>query len=84
MLLPLVTGQSLGKMATGIRIVDLTGRMPSFGKILLRQTIGYLLIAGSFGIGFLISALSKKGRALDDYLAGTVVVHGQPKLRRRA
>jgi uncharacterized RDD family membrane protein YckC len=83
-LLPLVTGQSLGKMAAGIRIVDLTGRMPSFGRILLRQTLGYLLILGSFGIGFLLSAFSSKGRALDDYLAGTVVVFGQPKLRRGA
>jgi uncharacterized RDD family membrane protein YckC len=83
-LLPLVTGQSLGKMAVGLRIAGLDGRMPSFGRMLFRQTIGYLLIIGSFGIGFLLSAFSSKGRALDDYLAGTVVVLGQPKIKRGA
>lgn len=81
-LLPMVTGQSLGKMATGLRVVGQDGRLPSFGRILFRQTVGYALIIGSFGIGFLLAAFGNKGRALDDYIAGTVVVLGQPRIKR--
>lgn len=81
-LLPLVAGQSLGKMLAGIRIVTIRGEEPSFGSIIFRQTLGYLLTLASGGLGFFFSVFSSKGRALQDYLAGTVVVYGTPTPKR--
>ena len=74
---PLFAGQSIGKMFTGIRIVKADGKMPSLVSLLLRHLIGYPLTLLTGGLGFLLSALNQKGRALHDYLAGTVVIFGQ-------
>ena len=83
-LLPLVTGQSLGKMAAGLRIVTSNGDHPAAGSLLFRQTLGYLLTFFSLGVGFLFSVFSSKGRALHDYLAGTQVVFGSTSIRTRS
>lgn len=83
-LLPLVTGQSLGKMLAGLRIVASDGGHPSFGSLIFRQTLGYLFTFGSLGVGFLFSVFSSKGRALHDYLAGTQVVFGNTSIRTRS
>jgi uncharacterized RDD family membrane protein YckC len=74
---PMFNGQSIGKMLTGIRIVSRDGRPPSFVQLLVRHTIGYLLTAVTFGLGFLSSALSQKGRALQDVIGGTIVIYGR-------
>ena len=37
--------------------------------------------AASLGIGFFISFLSSKGRALHDYVAGTVVIYADKRVR---
>ncbi len=79
--LPIISGRSIGKFATGIRIVGLDGRMPSVGSMALRQTLGYLLVVGSAGLAFLTSVFSSKGRALHDYVAGTVVIFASKKPR---
>lgn len=81
--LPLVNGQSLGKMVAGIRIVTPKGSPASFSALLFRHTVGYLITLGSFGLGFLVSVFSTKGRALHDYLAGTQVVFGRTKIRSK-
>ncbi len=78
LLLPLFSGQSIGKMLTGLRIVKTDGTAPSFGSILIRNLIGYPVSFLIFGLGFLLPVLNEKGRALHDYLAGTVVVYGKP------
>jgi uncharacterized RDD family membrane protein YckC len=83
LLLPLVTGQSLGKMAAGLRIVTSEGGHPQARALLFRQTLGYLLTVATFGLGFLFSVFSSKGRALHDYLAGTQVVFGSTSIRTR-
>ncbi len=80
-LLPMFAGQTIGKMLTGIRIVGRDGNPASAGRIALRQTLGYLLTAVSFGLGFLVSIFSGKGRALHDYLAGTVVIYADKRSR---
>lgn len=82
-LLPLLTGRSLGKLITGLRIVTSEGDEPSIGSMLFRQTLGYLLTAGSLGLGFLLSVFSSKGRALHDYISGTQVVFGSTTIRTR-
>lgn len=80
-LLPSVTGQSVGKMLTGIRVVGLNGESPHPSAMLLRQLFGYALTLATGGIGFFISVFSSKGRALHDYLSGTVVVYGRSRIK---
>ena len=82
-LLPLLTGQSLGKMSAGLRIVTAKGAQPSIGTLLFRQTFGYFLTFASLGLGFVFSAFSSRGRALHDYLSGSQVVFGSSTIRRR-
>ncbi len=77
LLLPMVGGQSLGKYLAGLRILDLTGHRPAFGRLLLRNTVGYLISLATAGIGFLVAAFSSKGRSLHDILFGTVVVRAR-------
>ncbi len=72
-------GQSIGKMLTGLRIVAIDGSEPSFGSIILRNSLGYLLTLGSAGLGLIFSLFSSKGRALQDYIGGTVVIHARRK-----
>lgn len=73
-LLPLLRGQSFGKMLTGIRIVRNDGNPASRWAILVRQTLGYVLTLATFGLGFFISALNGSGRTLHDFITGTVTV----------
>jgi len=40
-----------------------------------------LLTAVSLGLGFLVSIFSGNGRALHDYLAGTVVIYADKRRR---
>jgi uncharacterized RDD family membrane protein YckC len=69
-----VWGQTLGKWATGIRIERIDGRELSFVQAFLRHFVGYPLSLLTLGIGFLIAAFNPEGRALQDLIAGTVVV----------
>jgi uncharacterized RDD family membrane protein YckC len=73
-LLPLVNGQSVGKMLTGIRIVSKTGRLARFRALLLRQAIGYPIVFFTLGAGFFLAAFLSSGRGLHDLLAGTIVI----------
>lgn len=75
-------GQSVGKLITGLRIVAVDGSEATFGSIILRNTLGYLLTLGSAGLGLLFSVFSSKGRALQDYIAGTIVIYARRKIVR--
>ena len=80
--LPMFSGQTLGKIVTGLRIVRIDGTAPTIGQIAFRQTGGYFFTLGSAGIGFFLSVFSSKGRALHDYLAGTVVIYADRRIKR--
>jgi uncharacterized RDD family membrane protein YckC len=80
-LLPMVTGQSIGKMIVGLKIVRISGERASIGTIAFRQIFGYLITLASAGLGFFFSVFSSKGRALHDYLSGTVVVYAHSRIR---
>ena len=69
-----LTGRTLGKWATGLRVQRKDGRMPGVGRAFLRHFIGYPLSFLTLGFGFLLAALSTRGRALHDFIADTVVV----------
>lgn len=75
--LPVISGRSIGKAIAGLVIISKKGDQASVKSLLLRQTVGYLIVFASGGIGFLISVFSSKGRALHDYLFGTVVVFAE-------
>lgn len=78
---PLFTGKSLGKMLTGLRIVKADGNPASLAALLIRHLIGYPLTILTLGSGFLLSVFNGKGRALHDYLAGTIVVYGRRRIK---
>jgi uncharacterized RDD family membrane protein YckC len=72
--LPGLTGLTLGKWATGLRIEGESGTEIGIGRALLRHFVGYPLSFIVLGIGFLVATLTVRGRGLHDIIAGTVVV----------
>lgn len=72
-----LTGKTIGKWTTGLRIERTDGRRPGIARALLRHFVGYPLSLLLFGIGFLIVAVSPTGRALHDLIAGTIVIRPQ-------
>lgn len=76
LLLPLATGRSLGKLLTGLTIVKIDGTRIGAVRLLIRNSLGYLITIGSLGLGFVVAAFSRSGRSLHDILTGTVVIRG--------
>lgn len=72
--LPGLTGWTLGKWATGLRIERNDGGNIGIGRAFLRHFVGYPLSFALLGIGFLMAAVSVHGRGLHDMIAGTIVV----------
>jgi len=69
-----LTGRTLGKWATGLRIERMDGSAPGIGWAFLRHFVGYPLSFLLLGLGFLIATLTVRGRTLHDMIAGTIVV----------
>ena len=72
--LPGLTGLTLGKWATGLRIERSDGGNIGIGRALLRHFIGYPLSFALLGLGFVLAAVTVHGRGLHDMIAGTIVV----------
>lgn len=73
-ILPGVTGLTVGKWATGLRIERVDGSRVGVGRAVLRHFLGYPLSFLILGIGFLMATVTVRGRALHDIIAGTLVV----------
>ncbi|HKO62598.1 MAG TPA: RDD family protein [Pyrinomonadaceae bacterium] len=69
-----LTGLTIGKWATGLRICRADGRDIGIGRAFLRHFVGYPISFFIFGIGFLMAAFIPGNRALHDWVADTVVV----------
>jgi uncharacterized RDD family membrane protein YckC len=69
-----LTGRSVGKWATGLRIQKVDGTQIGIGRAFLRHFVGYPLSFLPLGIGFLAAALAPRGRGLHDLIASTIVV----------
>ncbi len=67
-------GQTPGMRLMRLRLIDAGGRTPGFGRSLLRL-IGALVAFSIILIGFLPVLVDDRRRALQDFLAGTVVVY---------
>ena len=69
------TGQTLGKIVSGLRVVDTAGQPPGYLRAFLRAALGALGIAFFFG-GLLPMFLDPARRAAHDRLLRTRVVKG--------
>ena len=76
----LLKGQTIGKMAMGIRVVNLNGENASLGDYTLRWSFKIIDFWFSLGaIGALFIATTEKGQRLGDLLAQTAVVRNKPE-----
>jgi uncharacterized RDD family membrane protein YckC len=66
-------GQTIGKMALGLRVVDTRDGPVGAGSAVLRA-LGCLVSVVSLGLGFLPALAGQGGRALEDRLADTHVI----------
>jgi uncharacterized RDD family membrane protein YckC len=80
-LFPMISGQSIGKMLTGLQIIRTDGSSAGIGNLLLRHLVGYPLTVLTLFLGFMLAAVNKSGRALHDFAAGTIVVYGKRKMK---
>jgi len=67
-------GQTLGKLALGLKVVRTDGGPVGYSRAALRETLGKFLSAFLFGVGFLMIAWSRNKEGLHDKIAGTCVV----------
>ncbi|MEP7305585.1 MAG: RDD family protein [Acidobacteriota bacterium] len=67
-------GQTLGKMALGIRVVTADDAEPLGIGRALRRTLMWVILAVPAGLGFTTAFFSSDYRGLHDHLAGTRVV----------
>jgi uncharacterized RDD family membrane protein YckC len=69
------TGQTPGKLMSGLRVVDASGRPPGYLRSIARAVVG---LAGTalVGLGLLPMVFDPAARALHDRLFRTRVVHG--------
>ncbi len=72
--IPGLTGLTLGKWATGLRIEKNDGGDLGIGRAFLRHFVGYPLSFAILGIGLLMAVVSVHGRGLHDIIAGSIVV----------
>jgi uncharacterized RDD family membrane protein YckC len=78
-----LTGLTIGKWAAGLRIERTNGEPVGIGRACLRHFVGYPLSLIPLGLGFVVAALSSRGRTLHDLIAGTIVVReGVPASQR--
>jgi len=66
-----VTGQTLGKFATGVRVVALDGELLPLGAAFLRAVTFWAALPLALGIGHIVGGLRKDKRAFHDLLAGS-------------
>ena len=67
-------GQTLGKMAVGIRVVNNRGTKPGLARAALRESLGKAISTLVLLLGFLWAIWDSRNQAWHDKLAGTYVV----------
>ncbi len=67
-------GQTIGKMALGIKVVDAEGDNPPMTAVLMRETIGKAVSAMVVLVGFIVILFDGKRQGWHDKIAGTFVV----------
>ena len=70
-------GQTPGKMALGIMVVDQRGNVPGIGRAALREILGKLVSTIVILLGFLWIGWDRRKRGWHDHISGTYVVRKQ-------
>ncbi|MDR0291600.1 MAG: RDD family protein [Elusimicrobium sp.] len=65
---------TLGKMALGVKVIDVYGNRLTFGKAFLRTICKFISLL-PLGLGCLIALFTQKKQALHDLLVKTLVVN---------
>lgn len=72
-------GQTLGKMAVGIKVINAAGSVPGLGRAALREIPGKILSAIAIFLGFLWVAWDRQKQGWHDKIASTYVVKARAK-----
>jgi uncharacterized RDD family membrane protein YckC len=75
-------GQTLGKMAVGIKVVNAAGSVPGLGCAALREIPGKILSSIAICLGFLWVIWDKQKQGWHDKIASTYVVSARAKPRQ--
>lgn len=67
-------GQTLGKKALGVKVVDANGQTPTVMTFFLREIVGKAISGIILGIGYLWMLWDGKKQCVHDKIAGTYVV----------
>jgi uncharacterized RDD family membrane protein YckC len=68
-------GQTLGKMALGIKVIrEDSGQAPGFGKAAIRTVLRIIDGIAFYLVGFIVALVSDKNQRLGDMAARTLVV----------
>ncbi len=72
-------GQTLGKMALGIKVVNAAGSVPGLGCAALREVLGKIVSAIALWLGFLWVIWDKQKQGWHDKIASTYVVSARAR-----
>jgi len=67
-------GRTIGKWATGIRVVSATGGKLGLGSVIARTAFRLIDGFGTYFVGFLVAITSSRRQRLGDMVASTLVV----------
>jgi uncharacterized RDD family membrane protein YckC len=70
-------GQTLGKMALGIVVINELGEVPGLWKAVLREIVGKLISGIALGLGYAWIGWDQEKRGWHDHIASTWVVRKQ-------
>ncbi len=71
-------GQTPGKMAVGVKVVDERGEIPGIGRAVLREIIGKFVSTLVILLGFFWVGWDTHKRGWHDYIGGTYVIRKLP------
>ena len=66
-------GQTVGKMAVGVKVVTADGQKPGVRAVLVREVVGKAVSAVILFLGFLLIAVDGRKRGLHDRIGSTFV-----------
>ena len=73
----LTSGATPGLKVLKLRVINIYGQTPELWRVVLRCA-GFVLSCGLMGLGFLWIGFDREKRGLQDWVAGTYVIHHEP------
>ena len=70
----LISGATPGLRVLKLRVINVYGQSPELWRVVLRCA-GFVLSCGLMGLGFLWIGFDREKRGLQDWVAGTYVIH---------